>query len=853
MWLQLAGLRRGHRLWRHRLLAALLLICVAVGLPGSMAKARAQEEQGGQEGGAEPAPSSPQADPSEAIARLDPKYRQWLQTVAGLITGVELHYFLNLRSDYRRDAFIEAFWEPRDPDPQTPVNELRQRWQEIINQAGGLPYNDPRFLLYLLNGPPRGSTLPNGQPATRCFSKSYELEIWFYDGSERTPREFIVIFQRRAKDSPYEVVYPGSPLRPMQRAGGLPVTDIRLLCADEFLRYALYEAFQDRDYDQLIEMVLTPPQPSPEWVAKIAASGTDLPEGAETFSVEVDLSFPARRQSRTAVQVMLGVPLEAAPGRRFDGELFHNFLVRGEVIRDERLFESFRYRFEGPTPEEAKQISVGFTRYLRPGPVSLRILLEDVFSNRFAQVVREIEVPSSQGLPSVSTAVAQRPSGPSLRLLPPPGNIQVGLVRFRTRVTGEFEKVTFYLDDKPVLTKRSPPYSVELNLGSVPEAHRVRVVGFAGGRETATDQIWLNQGTQRFRVRLIEPRPGGIYPGSLIARIEVDTPDGRPPEQMELYLNDQQVAVLREPPFTQLLRLTGGEVAVVRAVAYLADGSWTEEAVLVNTSGFAEAIEVQMVELPVLVTDATGQAISGLSREQFRVFEDGVPQEIRRFEESSDAPLQAALLIDRSASMEPHLKRVVEASLTFANAALRSAEDRIAVISFAEESSVDAGLTASSGQLERALAGLVAYGGTALYDSIVQAINTFEGVRGQTALLLFSDGRDESSRLSVEQVVETARRSGVTLYAVGLEEAFQEKAERRILEELAAETGGRAYFVAGLEELPAVYGSILEELRSRYLLAYQSSSTQPASDYRGVRVEVDLKGAQIRTRRGYYP
>ncbi|MEE8138872.1 MAG: VWA domain-containing protein, partial [Thermoanaerobaculia bacterium] len=560
-------------------------------------------------------------------------------------------------------------------------------------------------------------------------------------------------------------------------------------------------------------------------------------------------------QSRTAVQVMLGVPREAAPGRHFDGELFHNFLVRGEVIRDGSLLESFRYRFEGPTPEETTLIPLGFTLYLRPGPASLRILLQDVFSGRFAQVVREIEVPSPKGFPSVRTelAAAQGPSAPSLRLVAPPGNIHTGLARFRTRAVGEFDRVTFYVDDNPVISKLRPPYSVELNLGPVPEPHRIRVVGFAGGREVATDQIWLNQGAQRFRVRLIEPRRGGIYPGSLTVRIEVEAPDGRPPERLELYLNDQQVAVLHEPPFAQLVRLGSTSAAVVRAVAYLADGSSAEDAVVVNASGFTEAIEVQLVELHALVTDGRGQPIRGLERERFRVLEDGVRQEIRRFEEGSDSPIHTALLIDRSASMEPHLERVAEAALAFATAASGSSEDRITVLSFADQISVDAGFTKSAGQVERALAGLVAHGGTALYDSLIEALNTFEGVRGQTALLLFSDGRDESSRLSFDQVLETARRSGVTVYAIGLEAAFQQKEERRILKELAAETGGQANFLAGVDELSGVYGSILEELRARYLLAYQSSSTQPAAAFRSVRVEVDLKGAQVRTRRGYYP
>jgi len=824
----------------------LTLVLVAAGLAAS-----AQEAP---ESPAAPTPTRESL--SEAIAQLAPEYQQWLVSVAGLITRQELEYFVALAEDYRRDAFMEAFWGPRDPDRQTPVNELRARWETIRSSTGGLPYGDPRFLLYLLNGPPGGWNLPDGRPVGRCFSRSRELEIWFYEGSERTEKRFLVIFQRRATDSPYEIYLPGEGLRAIPRSGGLPTQEIRLLCADELLSYAVYEIPRLGNYDRLINQVLTPPQPSPEWLANFSASAADLPRGAETFDIAMTLAFPARNQSRTEMQVMLAVSRAAAPGRRFDGELFHDFLLVGEVIRDGELFERFRYRFEGPTPEAATRIPLGFVRYLRPGPVTLRLLLEDVFANRYAQIVREIEVPNPEGRPPVSPAlgVTESPDegGPWLRLAVPAGDVQVGKVRFRARAAEEIDKVTFYLDGKPILSKRSPPFSVELDLGTAAEPHRVRVVGFSGDREVATDQIWLNQGAQRFRVRLVEPRSGGIYPGSLTARVEVATPDGKPAQRLELYLNDELVATLTEPPYARSLRLAG-EVAVVRAVAYLADGGSAEDAVLVNASPFMETVEVQLVELSVLVTDAEGNAITDLARDQFQVFEDGVPQSVERFEPALGAPIHAALLVDRSASMAPHLTRVAEAAHGFAAAALRSPDDRVAVFSFADQLSADAGFTHTAAQVERALASLVAHGGTAFYDSLVQALNNFDPSAGRTALVIFSDGRDESSRLSFDQALERARHAGVTIYSLGLEEAFPEKETRRLLEQLADETGGRAYFLAGLDELAGVYDAILAELGSRYLLAYSPSSERPEGEFRTLRVEVDVRGARARTRRGYYP
>lgn len=794
-----------------------------------------------------------------ALGRLAPRYRQWVQSVAGLISQAELEYFLDLDQDYRRDAFMEAFWDVRDPDPRTPVNELRRRWQDSLSSASGIPYGDPRFVAFLLNGPPGGFSLPDGRVVDRCFSRSRELEIWFY-GRDRAQRRFVVIFFKPGVGAPYEVYRFGGRLRPIQRTQGLPTTDIRSLCADELLNYALAEISITGDYERLVESLLSPPQPSLEWLATFSANTTDVPAGAGTFDINVNLGFPSRNQSRTAVQVLLGVPLTEAPGRRFEDVLFHNFLLTGEILRDGDLFESFHYRFEGPTPDGAEEIPLGFTRFLRPGPVELRILLEDVFTGRYSQVVQALDVPSPEGRPSVETrplpgsaptgAVGERPT---LRLVPPPGRVHAGMVRFRAQARGELDRVTFYLDDKPVLSKANPPYSVELNLGSTPTAHRVRVVGTAGGEEVATDQVWLNQGAQRFRVRMIEPRPGGIYPGSLTTRVEVQTPDGSAPERLELWVNDQLIVTLDEPPYARSLRIQGTDLAAVRAVAYLADGSSAEDAVLVNTGGFLATVEVALVELRVLVLDGDGQRVEGLTKDAFQVFEDGVLQEIERFEARATAPLQVALLLDRSASMDPHLRSVAEAARSFAGTVLSVPDDRVAVLSFADETRVDASFTLSLGQVERALAGLVANGGTALYDSVVQALNSFDGVSGQTALILFSDGQDEGSQLTFEQTLETARHMGVTLYALGLEEAFPDREPRRVLERLAEETGGAAFFLPDLDQLGATYDAIVEELRSRYLLAYASSSTGGPDELRVLRVEVQGRGLEVRARRGYYP
>ncbi|HVS64873.1 MAG TPA: VWA domain-containing protein [Thermoanaerobaculia bacterium] len=782
---------------------------------------------------------------------LSPRHRRWLEDVAVLISEEERELFLTLSADYRRDQLIEAFWSIRDPDPRTPVNEMKRRFEELQAAGSELAGDDARLLVYLLNGPPGGWSLPNGRAVARCYARTSELEIWFYGGSELTERRFAIVFQKRGQEVPYRVWRPGEPLRPVQRTS-LPTTDVSQLCADELFRYANGENSRISDYDRLLERVTTPPAPPPEWLASLDLGATDVPEGAETFDVDTRIQYPARRQSRTAVEVSVRIPKEASPSREFDGTPFHHFLLAGEILLDQELFESFRYRFEGPTPPDFEELPLGFTRHLRPGEYTLRLLIEDVFGERYAQVVRQLEVPRPDGLPEHEperTLADVTGGGEALELLTPGGNVQVGLVRFTARAGRQLDRVAFFLDGQQVLAKRTPPYSVELDLGQTPAAHRVRVVGYVGDQEVATDQIWLNQGVQRFRVRFVEPRPGGIYPGSVGARLEVETPDGQPPQRVDLFVDDQLVGGLTQPPYAAGLRLPPDRAAVIRAVAHLADGSTAEDAVIVNTAGLVEQVEVELVELLIAVTDRSGEPVRDLASSEVRVYENGEAQAVRRFAPAAEEPLHAGLLIDRSASMEGALPTVTEAAAILAAELLRSEEDRVAVLSFADGTVVDRPFTARLSEIERALAGLTPGGRTALWDAITQALNDFEGVGGARALVLFTDGLDETSRLTFEQANATARAAMVPIYVVAPATAFERTAERRPLEQLAEVSGGLALFPDRPELVGEVFDRIREELRSRYLVVYQRDEPREEGEPVDIRIEVDREDSQVRTGR----
>ncbi|MBP1643920.1 MAG: VWFA-related Acidobacterial domain protein, partial [Acidobacteria bacterium] len=340
---------------------------------------------------------------------------------------------------------------------------------------------------------------------------------------------------------------------------------------------------------------------------------------------------------------------------------------------------------------------------------------------------------------------------------------------------------------------------------------------------------------------------------SLRAEAEVEVPEDSALERVEIHLNETLVATLYQAPFTQAVVLPPREeVAYVRAVAYLTDGNSTEDLVFVNAPEGLEELDVQFVELYTTVVDRSQRPVTGLPVEAFSVAEDGVPQTLARFEPLENLPIHVAVLLDTSASMEPSLELARAAALRFFEEAIRP-RDRAALVPFNDRPFLAVRMTSRLTELAGGLAGLKAERGTSIYDSVVFALFYFNGLKGQRALLVLSDGKDENSRFTFDQTLDFARRAGVAIYTIGLDIPRTQIETRKVLKTLADETGGRSFFVEAAEELGPVYTDIQKELRSRYLLAYQSTNASRDLKFRSVVVEVDRAGLEAKTMRGYYP
>jgi len=311
------------------------------------------------------------------------------------------------------------------------------------------------------------------------------------------------------------------------------------------------------------------------------------------------------------------------------------------------------------------------------------------------------------------------------------------------------------------------------------------------------------------------------------------------------------MATLRVPLGGRVIRSRRGAPAAALLAAVVTAGLHAQQV-------FRTATDLVLLN----VTASHGsQASRGLEREDFRVFEDGRPQQIAVFERDP-RPIALSILMDASGSMEPKLGIAQDAAVEFCR---RLGKDDIAqFISFNSTTEVRQSFTNDVQKLEKAIRETRLANQTALYTSMYVALSELQNVREEIhglprrkALVLVSDGEDTSSLLPYTDVVERAKRSDVIVFAI----AFRPKQSMGFvgyndynyaLRSVAQATGGRAYFVEGAAELGAIYNQIADELSNQYTIGYVSTNTARDGAWRQVSVRVTKPGVVARTREGYY-
>jgi VWFA-related protein len=297
------------------------------------------------------------------------------------------------------------------------------------------------------------------------------------------------------------------------------------------------------------------------------------------------------------------------------------------------------------------------------------------------------------------------------------------------------------------------------------------------------------------------------------------------------------------------LAVTAGRGAVVGAILLLGPAG----------SALAQRQPVFRTEVGVVVLQATvkngrGELVPGLGRDAFTVYENGKPQEITAFSRD-DVPVSLGIALDHSRSMCRVRAPLETAALAFARSS--NPRDELFVLNFADKPAIDVPFTSDAHVLEGGIGRAECIGGTALRDAIVsgEAYLTEHAARERKVLVVVSDGCDNASAASHDEVRELARRSQIVLHAIGLlNEDDSGKADRgrKELEALCAETGGLAYFPRSMADVGATALDIAREIRSQYSIGYSPANQALDGSYRKIRVVAKGPGRlSVRTRAGY--
>lgn len=287
--------------------------------------------------------------------------------------------------------------------------------------------------------------------------------------------------------------------------------------------------------------------------------------------------------------------------------------------------------------------------------------------------------------------------------------------------------------------------------------------------------------------------------------------------------------------------------------------AWTQEYSLPQSrhdDPYTISVNVNMVILRATVQDKS-TLVSGLKKDDFHIYEDGVPQQISQFSHD-DIPVTVGLVIDNSGSMRPKRHDVIAAALAFVRSS--NPRDQMFVVNFNEKVSFglpdNTPFTDQVPQLEVAMSSIAASGETALYDAVAAALeHLMKGTRDKKVLIVVSDGGDNASKHSLNKIVAMAKQSDAIIYSIGIFDEQDADRNPSVLKRFAHDTGGEAFLPESLRDIVPICERIAHDIRSQYTLAYVPTNRKRDGTYRTILVKASVPGRDplsVRTRSGYF-
>ena len=296
--------------------------------------------------------------------------------------------------------------------------------------------------------------------------------------------------------------------------------------------------------------------------------------------------------------------------------------------------------------------------------------------------------------------------------------------------------------------------------------------------------------------------------------------------------------------------------AILGAAALFAQAPQKGQQPLKSDQETVIRVDTRLVVLHATVVDKSGHLVTNLPKTAFQVYENEIQQTIKDFKRE-DVPVSMGLIVDNSGSMRDKREKVKEAALDLVKDS--NPQDEVFVVNFNDEAFLDTkDFTSNIKDMEEALSKIDSRGGTAMRDAIRMSIDEAKenGKRDKKVLVVVTDGNDNSSLISLENLVRASQQSGILVYTIGLlseEEHREATRAKRALKAISDATGGQCYFPKDLPEVTKIAHQVAHDIRNQYIITYTPSIQALDGTFRKIRVAANGPNKPVvRTRSGYY-
>jgi Ca-activated chloride channel family protein len=428
---------------------------------------------------------------------------------------------------------------------------------------------------------------------------------------------------------------------------------------------------------------------------------------------------------------------------------------------------------------------------------------------------------------------------------PPQGEYK-GMVDLTAIPGFDAARVTIAVDGEKIAEALPSPYRVSVDFGPAAVQHRIVVTAFAADKKRVQWQQTINKGHLPLSVKIKE-----IDAANRLFEAKVTAPDEDPVVAVELWDRGEKIASATEPPYRFTIAPEHFQQQFVQATAKTKSGDEAADFWTPGGDVHVETVDVRTVPLFVSVVDGNGATRNDVERELFKVIDNGKEGQILEFGKAFDQPISIALLLDASASMTYSMRSASKAAITFAQRTLKPG-DRCTVFAVRDTPRREIALTSDREAIEKAIASIHPAGRTSLYDAIFSAIREMKDEKNRRAIVVLTDGGDNTSVTSFDEIDRITKESGIPIYFIAYDSGdTTELQDVNRLAYLAAETGG--FLVTASEKnLSAKYGDIERDLRAQYAILYKVVDFAKHNQWRKVRVVLNSPRLTARTINGYF-